>query len=379
MSMIYCPECGTRISDSAITCPRCGFAATEALVTISSLPPAEIPPTLIIPEASVFSDGGTLLTAKENRDLVRFLSSARTVHRLAPAIYDAIDKMMGAGDVKYVADFSKAAMELMERGELVFSVEKKTGELLPQLRSVKTGRVYEKARIRVEDVPADIMPSITTLQTQIMMAEIMGRIESVAANVEALRLEAQADRIAAAESAWQQLQQAVQIRDTRLREQKMLDIAAKATDARCQLEGNFKTNLMIAMGKKGRSKDWGQAANTAMVDLSIIALSARTEYAAYCLLDEKDAAYAALSQFKEFVTTNRLSDKGTLLSINSLSSANRDNITRDFHTIAREVIKIGPSVTETKRLTSTTDQGRSSNDVHVVSQGATYRLQNPSV
>lgn len=377
--MIYCPECGSRISDKAITCPRCGFVATEALIPISSLPPVEIPPTLIIPEAAVFSDGGTLITPKVNRTLVEFLSDARTLHRLAPAIYDSIDKMMGQGDVKYVADFSKAAMELMEKGELVFSVEKKTGELLPQLRSVKTGRVYEKARIRREDVPADVMPSLSTLQTQVMIAEIMGRIESVAANVEALRLEAQADRIAAAESAWQQLQQAVRIRDARLRELKILDIAAKATDARCQLEGNFKTNLALAMGKQGRSKDWGQAANTAIVDLSVIALSARTEYAAYCLLDERDAANATLGQFQEFIRVNRLSNKDTLLLINSFSSANRESIVNDFHAVAKGISKMVTTDAKTTKLISATGQEGATNEVRIVSQRVTNRLQGSSV
>lgn len=357
MAMIYCPECGSRISEKAITCPRCGFVATEALVPISSLPSAKMPTTLIVPEARVFSDGGTLISPEENRHLVDFLANAKMMHRLAPGIYDAIDKMMGLGEVKYVADFSQAAMELMDKGELLFSVEKKTGELLPQLRSVETGRVYEKARIHIEDVPVDVMPSITALQTQVMMAEIMGRIESVAANVEALRLEAQADRIAAAESAWQQLQQAVHIKDARLRELKMLDIATKATDARCQLEGNFRTNLSIAKGRKGRAKDWGQAANTAMVDLSIISLSARTEYAAYCLLGEEDAAHAALGQLKDFIRVNKLANRDTLRLINSYSSDNRDHIVRDFHAIAKGINQIEVTAQESPNTLPVNEEG----------------------
>ena len=60
--------------------------------------------------------------------------------------------------------------------------------------------------------------SIVDVQMQVMMANVMDAIEAVAANVEALRIENQADRIAFAESAWQQLQQAMLIEDSRLRE-----------------------------------------------------------------------------------------------------------------------------------------------------------------
>lgn len=341
MSMVFCPECGSRISSAAVTCPRCGFTAqgTE-VVPISVLPPAVRPPVLVIPDASVFDDGGSLVTRETNDTIVRFLSNAETMGRLAPNVAEFVEGVMARGETKYVADFSKAAEELIEKGELVLSVDKKTKELLPQVRSVSTGRVFEKARIHIEDVPSDLMPSINAIQTQVMMAQIMGEIESVAANVESLRLELQADRIARAESAWQQLQQAVSIRDSRLREAKILDIAAKATDARCELEGNFRTNLQLTAARNGKVRDWSQAADRALIDLSVISLMARTEYVSYCLLGEEDAAREALGQFKSFILESRLDNRETLLRINASSRRDRKAIVNGFARVAKSVSRM---------------------------------------
>ena len=340
MSLIFCPECHAKISSSASICPHCGFTAQSdetGVVLISSLPPAKVTPRVTVLDATVFDNGMNLIPAQTNESLVKFLSDADTMAKFAPAIYDIIKKLASRGDTKYVADFSAAAEELMKRGELVFSVEKKTGEFLPQLSSVKTGQIYEKARIKAEGLPQDMTQSVVDVQMQVMMANIMDTIEAVAANVEALRIENQADRIALAESAWQQLQQAMLIEDSRLREIKILDIASSATQARCTLQGNFQAELALAMGKQGKPKDWGKAANTAMVDLTVIALMAKTEYAAYQVLEEPEAANAALGQFKQFILENKLEDASTLRLLNSYSKGNRDDIVRGFVQISGAV------------------------------------------
>lgn len=343
MSLIFCPECHAKISSSASVCPHCGFTAQgeeTGIVLISSLPPAKVTPRVTVLDATVFDNGMNLIPAQTNESLVKFLSDAEAMAKFAPAIYDIIQKLAGRGEMKYVADFSAAAEELMKSGELVFSVEEKTGELLPQLRSVKTGQIYEKARIKAEQLPQDTMQSVVDVQMQVMMANIMDAIEAVAANVEALRIENQADRIALAESAWQQLQQAMLIEDSRLREIKILDIASSATQARCTLQGNFQAELALAMGKQGKAKDWGKAANTAMVDLTVIALMAKTEYAAYRVLEEPEAANAALGQFKQFILENKLESASTLRLLNSYSEGNRDDIVRDFVKILAAVVEL---------------------------------------
>lgn len=169
---------------------------------------------------------------EDNAKIVEFLTDAERMAQFAPVIYEAIMKTIGRSENKYVVDFSKKAEELMKKGELVFSVERKSGELLPRLRRVDNGRVYEKARIHTEDVPKDMLPTVYAVQNQANINEMMRKIEAVSEEVGALRLEGQADRIAKANSVWAQLQQAALMQGARLRELKMLGIAADATEAR---------------------------------------------------------------------------------------------------------------------------------------------------
>lgn len=342
MALIQCPECGTRISDKAVTCPHCGFSESDehGLVPISMLPPAPQRIAISIPDAAVFDDGTGLVAFGMREKLARLMEDEKRVAQFAPAIYDAIQKFMAERGTIWAADFSSAAQKLMEQGELVLGVENKTGALLPQLRSVKTGQIYEKARLHAVDLPGDLAPSLATLQTQVMLAEVMGEIKDVAANVEALRLETRGDRIGRAKAVWLELQQAAKIQDPRLREQKLLGIASRATEQRCILQENFKIQLQLASSSKGKNSTKGQAAKEAITDLTIVALMARSECAAYELVGEPDASKEALKQFLSFVKENKLDERSTLLALNSKSSENLEETSRGFYHIAVNITKL---------------------------------------
>ena len=336
MTMVACPECGTKISDKAKQCPYCGCANEDSLMPLGAVLPVTRLTKVIIPQASIFDGGVNLLKPEDNARIVEFLSDAQRMARFAPSVYEAIMKMIGRSESKYVADFSKKAEELMKRGELVFSVERKSGDLLPQLRRVDNGQVYEKARIHIEEAPKDMLPVVCAVQNQANMNEVLRKIEAVSEEVSALRLEGQADRIAKANSVWAQLHQASLMQDARLRELKMLNIASNATEARCLLEENFKVQIRLLQGKGG-SKAKGLAGNNAMTALTAIAMMSRTEYAAYSLLGEEDAAKLSLEQFKGFVLSNKLDDKQTLLQINSFSNEDRGRIVDGFHVVAKSI------------------------------------------
>ncbi|WP_251197386.1 hypothetical protein [Anaerotardibacter muris] len=239
--------------------------------------------------------------------------------------------MMTRGEVKYTADFSKAAEELLRKGALALKPDKH-GRIMPQLRDPNTNRVYGMVRLKIEDLPVDIAPSLVSLQMQLTMMQVLTKIEQVAADVEALRLENHADRIAEAESVWFKLQQAVLIKDARLREIQLLSIASSATESRCGLQANL--ILRISQLGEGSTKAKANNANAALSELASITLMARSEYAAYALLDEPEAARECLEQLSSFMNDNDLCSRDLLLEINSQSDVKRQDIVDGFHRIA---------------------------------------------
>lgn len=339
MELISCPECGTRVSSQATSCPYCGFSANASgeIVPIGSLPPSHLPAKVNFPELAVFDDGSDIVPVEEKAKLASLLKNADLMAKLAPGVYDAIQQAMQKRGEVWAATFSRAAEKMMENGELVLAVEKETGAFLPQLVSKKTGRVYEKARLKAADVPDDLASSLASLQTQMMVAEVMNEIKSIAASVEQLRIEGRADRMAKAQSVWARLESSMQITNSRLREQALLAIAQDATELRHVFQYNFEVRLGFSFGKEGKVADRGLAAQDALVNLSVLSLMARSECAAYSLLGENDAATAALAQFGKFIEQNRLSDRDTLLRINSRSKANLEPLATKFLSISNNI------------------------------------------
>ena len=354
MALIQCPECGSRISDKALSCPYCGFTASGemGLVPISSLPPAPQRVAVAIPEASVFDDGTGLITRSDREMLAKFMTNANNMAELAPAIHDAVQKLMEKRGTVWAADFSVAAQKLMDKKELVLAVEKKTGQFLPQLRDAKTGKIYENARLHAEQLPNDLASSLATIQTQVMLASLMREIQNVAASVEALRLENKGDRIGRAKGVWLELQQAANMLDPRLREQRLLGIASKATEQRSILQESFEVQLQLATSRQGNANKRGQAAEDAIVYLTTVTLMARSEYVATELVGEKEAARTALRQFESFVEKNRLDDENTLRALNSKSRVNLEGVTKGFYQIATNVKSLSLKAAEPNSISA---------------------------
>ena len=76
MSFIYCPECGSRISDAAKECPYCGFRNSGKLMPIRKMNYSVVPMRISLPQIAVFDDGSNLLSREDNRALYNFFSDA---------------------------------------------------------------------------------------------------------------------------------------------------------------------------------------------------------------------------------------------------------------------------------------------------------------
>lgn len=339
MGFIYCPECGSRISDKAKECPYCGFRNTGKLIPISKMNLSIVPVRLNVPDIAIFDDGSNLLSNEDNNLLYSFFSDVNNLQKYTPAIYDVVKKWAG-GETALVADISKKAQDLMKEGTLTFNIEKKTGELLPTLRNVDTGKIYEQVRLKEQILPADVGPAIVNLQQQVMMASILNEIKQLSHSVEEIQHEMMDDRLAEAEAVWYELQQAIKIQDTQLRNIKVLSLQTEATKTRLKLEKNFERNMLRLNTKKLKADQRGHFAEDALNELSVISLMARGECASYYLLGEKNAGLYAIEQYGEFIENNKLNKRSTLIKINEYTRTDASKAINEFLNITTNIQKL---------------------------------------
>lgn len=342
MGFIYCPECGSKISDRAKECPFCGFRNSGKLIPIGKMNYLLVPVRIEVPEIAVFDDGSNLLSYEDNRILCQFLSDANNLQQFAPAIYDIVKKWAG-GETVLMADISKKAKELIKEGVLTLNVEKKTGRLLPTLRNLETGKIYEQVRLKEQIIPADVGPAIINLQQQMMMANILNEIKHLSESVEEIQHEMMDDRIAEAEAVWYELQQAAKIQDTQLRNMKVLALQSNATQSRLKLEKNFGRNMQRLSNRRLKADQRGQYAEEAINELSIISLMARVECASYYMLGEKDAGLYSLSQYQTFIENNKLNYRDTLIRINEYTRNDTSSLVDEVLSINKDLKKLALS------------------------------------
>lgn len=349
MGFIFCPECGSKISDTAKECPYCGFRNSGKLIPISKMNYSVVPMRISLPQIAVFDDGSNLLSREDNRALYNFFSDAEKLKKYAPAIYDIVKKWAG-GETVLIADINKKTKELIENGTLTLNVEKETGDLLPTLRNVETGKIFKQVRLKEEVLSADIGPAVVNLQQQMMMAEILNEIKNLSQSVEEIHHEMMDDRLAEAEAVWLELQQAVKIQDTQLRNMKILGLQSNATTTRLKLEKNFKRNMLRLNSKKLKADQRAMYAKEALNELSIVSLMARVECASYYMLDEKTAGLYALEQYQSFINLNRLDKRETLLRINEYTKNDEVNVVDEFLEITTDLKKLITTSKEPKLL-----------------------------
>lgn len=74
MSLILCPECGTRISDKATTCPHCGYISENSSLPISLQDKYEIIPRFEY-DIVEWNPNGTSLSIycdEDNKNLIQY-------------------------------------------------------------------------------------------------------------------------------------------------------------------------------------------------------------------------------------------------------------------------------------------------------------------
>lgn len=368
MAMINCPECGTRISDSATACPYCGFKLTKnaiAKLERNSLSNTKKQALSFF----AFGNDEDIFLSRENIDTMetvhKLFSDAKTLSQIAPSLFETVREMFP--ETKLVADLTPEIQKLLKSKDFAMATDK-DGKLMAVIRTVKGKKTFKK-QIRLVEMSfhSNLMPAIINLQTQIALAKIIASLGKINETLSSIKTDIQDGRMALAESCVQQVKQAELIKDSRIREAKLLEITSKSAEARCLLgktiyrqcevlkkiwkedKNSFVPEQLVFVKDTvgatvdavlGRGDNNSTAAENVFTSLSAVIKCVESETESYCLLGEQNASAEVINQFKDLIKNNHLEDKEFLKLINSFSQKNYMPLINNFITGCKQFLQL---------------------------------------
>lgn len=351
MSLILCPECGTKISDRAVSCPHCGFQSSDPLHPISEQDHYEMVPQFEYDLADYSPNRGDLsfISYEDNKKLVAHFGDWATIQIELPAIANVIRSLVEKENV-LVADIPDYVKKLIREGVYRFTIDKE-GKILPTIR--EGSKYVKQVRLREMQLTPALTQSLNNLSLHAAMARILDEIERVGDSIRDLHIELQNDRIAMAEGAQDKLLQARRIQDAKLREIAMINVIHSATDAKRTLMRNFSQKMSFIESESGKpgyqllldrtsSKGIGIKAKDCADALVFITRTVQTEFEGYASLGEYESCAECLTEFKQFICDNKLNKRDTLLLLGENSGQDLSGLVNDFSSIARNIASFNP-------------------------------------
>lgn len=249
MAMIMCPDCGTSISDKALTCPYCGYAGNDPATPIADQSIGyEVVPRIKMsierwdPKSRSLTEETSEMPIQARRAVARWLGSLKdweSLQVVAPALVGFVKEFLGDDKVRMVADLPAEIMRMVKEGRLRFRPDSE-GRIMPFVYDDKG--IYKQVRLNMETVPPDVTNAMRQLETQAALSMVLAEVRSLRDQLEGIRIGLQNDRLALAEGAWDKLMQAREVEDSRLRDALIMQALSSATDAKRTLMRNFTQN-----------------------------------------------------------------------------------------------------------------------------------------
>ncbi len=361
MPMIQCPECGTHIASKACMCPYCGYIGDDPRMPIGAQTVYDPAPQLQFEIERWDSHKKKIdtervdLAPEDNMKIWDTLKNWKQVQAMLPALAEAV-LGMARSEKQWIADIPKYYEKLLKDGQITFRPDK-NGQILPHLVG-KDGRIVKQVRLKEIVSMPELLPNLQHLETQAALAMIMSQLENVQEQIAQIRGELQQDRLAKADAAWDQLNQALKITDGRRREQAVIIAIGTGTEAKHTLMRHFASCLHLIEGNadqnearliigdifKGKSnKERGEIeARMAYDDLVGILNCVRVETEGHMAIGDTEAARRSLKEFAEFIETEQLDNRDTILKIDSRlpSAQKRPEIVDEFDAIAQRTMQL---------------------------------------
>lgn len=359
--MIQCPECGTHIASKACMCPYCGYIGDDPRMPIGAQTVYDPAPQLQFEIERWDSHKKKMdtervdLAPEDNMKIWDTLKNWKQVQAMLPALAEAV-LGMARSEKQWIADIPKYYEKLLKDGQITFRPDK-NGQILPHLVG-KDGRIVKQVRLKEIVSMPELLPNLQHLETQAALAMIMSQLENVQEQIAQIRGELQQDRLAKADAAWDQLNQALKITDGRRREQAVIIAIGTGTEAKHTLMRHFASCLHLIEGNAGQNearliigdifkgksnKERGEIeARMAYDDLVGILNCVRVETEGHVAVGDTEAARRSLKEFAEFIETEQLDDRDTILKIDSRlpSAQKRPEVVDEFDAIAQRTMQL---------------------------------------
>ena len=346
MSLILCPECGTKISDKATQCPHCGFQSADSSRPISEQDKFEISPTFEYDIEGWQANRGDLsvISYEDNKSFIGQFGNWEKIRAKLPAIAEIILSMAQKEHIM-VAKMDTYVKDLIAKSVYRFTIDK-NGEILPTIRD--GSKIVKQVRLENMSFAPNLTQSLNNLSVHATMAQILDEIEFIGDAIRELHIELQNDRLAMADSARDKLKQARRIQDSKLREKALLDVISSATDAKRALMRNFSQNLLY-VNEHYQKKIWKKTdSETKAVDafqaLIAITNAVQTECEGYAILGEYEPCKVCLEEFKTFIVENKLDNRDTLLMLNESAAVKKIDVVDKFGDISRRIAAFDTSL-----------------------------------
>ena len=361
MPMIQCPECGTHIASKACMCPYCGYIGDDPRMPIGAQTVYDPAPQLQFEIERWDSHKKKMdtervdLAPEDNMKIWDTLKNWKQVQAMLPALAEAV-LGMARSEKQWIADIPKYYEKLLKDGQITFRPDK-NGQILPHLVG-KDGRIVKQVRLKEIVSMPELLPNLQHLETQAALAMIMSQLENVQEQIAQIRGELQQDRLAKADAAWDQLNQALKITDGRRREQAVIIAIGTSTEAKHTLMRHFASCLHLIEGNAGQNearliigdifkgksnKERGEIeARMAYDDLVGILNCVRVETEGHMAIGDTETARRSLKEFATFIETEQLDDRDTILKIDSRlpSAQKRPEVVDEFDAIAQRTMQL---------------------------------------
>ena len=346
MSLILCPECGTKISNKATQCPHCGFQSADSSRPISEQDKFEISPTFEYDIEGWQANRGDLsvISYEDNKSFIGQFGNWEKIRAKLPAIAEIILSMAQKEHIM-VAKMDTYVKDLIAKSVYRFTIDK-NDEILPTIRD--GSKIVKQVRLENMSFAPNLTQSLNNLSVHATMAQILDEIEFIGDAIRELHIELQNDRLAMADSARDKLKQARRIQDSKLREKALLDVISSATDAKRALMRNFSQNLLY-VNEHYQKKIWKKTdSETKAVDafqaLIAITNAVQTECEGYAILGEYEPCKVCLEEFKTFIVENKLDNRDTLLMLNESAAVKKIDVVDKFGDISRRIAAFDTSL-----------------------------------